>query len=180
MFYYVLKSARLFFIILCVSYFFGMMFRILNEAEEDIMGHVVLTYCDQAGGYFVSCEGTWAWVRSSQIVILKYFSFTTLCTVGFGDFYPHSDAERLLIAFGMLGGVAIFSSILGNFIEMLDTVKSFSEDYQDFDRLNKFIGAIKHFNNNIDMEIGLRKQIEEYFEHRWISYKNLGLGEDDA
>ena len=157
-----------------------MMFRILNEAEEDIMGHIVLTSCDQAGGYFVSCEGTWSLPRSSQIVILKYFSFTTLSTVGFGDFYPFSDAERLLIAFGMLGGVAIFSSILGNFIEMLDTVKSFSADYQDFDRLNKFFGAINHFNNGTDIEIGLRRQIEDYFEHRWISYKNLGLGEDDA
>jgi len=48
-----------------------------------------------------------------------------LSTVGFGDFAPKSDAERMFIAFGMLIGVAVFSSILGNFIDMLDVIKDF-------------------------------------------------------
>lgn len=85
----------------------------------------------------------------------------------------------MVIAFGMLGGVAIFSSILGNFIEMISKVRSFSDDYEDFDRLDKFFGTIKHFNRGTDTEIGLRKQIEDYFVYRWVSYKNLALGQDD-
>lgn len=60
-----------------------------------------------------------------EMIKINYFSFTTLSTVGFGDFNPRSNLERLYMAFGMLLGVAIFSSILGSFIAMLDAVKDF-------------------------------------------------------
>ena len=108
-----------------ISYFFGMFLRITIEAELDFIGHVVLTECEESGGYFAACFETWNKDVITNIIILKYFSFTTLSTVGFGDFEPRSNAERLLIAFGMLIGVAIFSSILGNFINMLDVIKDF-------------------------------------------------------
>jgi len=51
---------------------------------------------------------------------MAYFFFTTLSTVGFGDLHPRSDAERILMAFLMLLGVAVFSYVMGNFIEILD------------------------------------------------------------
>jgi len=47
------------------------------------------------------------------MVILMYFSFTSLTTVGFGDYNPRSNVERLFISFGLLFGVAIFSYIMG-------------------------------------------------------------------
>lgn len=49
-----------------------------------------------------------------------YFAFTSLSTVGFGDFNPRGDIERILCAFILLFGVAIFSYIMGNFIDILD------------------------------------------------------------
>jgi len=52
-------------------------------------------------------------------VIVTYYAFTTLSTVGFGDFHPRSDAERAICAVILLAGVAIFSYIMGNFIEIL-------------------------------------------------------------
>jgi hypothetical protein len=53
------------------------------------------------------------------MIVLLYFSFTSLTTVGFGDFNPRSDNERVFIAFGLLFGVAIFSMIMNEFIEMI-------------------------------------------------------------
>jgi hypothetical protein len=53
------------------------------------------------------------------MVILLYFSFTSLTTVGFGDFHPQSDSERIFIAAGLLFGVAIFSYIVGELIEVI-------------------------------------------------------------
>ena len=50
------------------------------------------------------------------LIAYLYFSFTSLTTVGFGDYNPRSDIERLFIAFGLLFGVAIFSFIMGEFI----------------------------------------------------------------
>ena len=52
-------------------------------------------------------------------LVMMYWAFTTLSTVGLGDFYPISNFERGLSAFGFLMGVAIFSYMLGNFAEII-------------------------------------------------------------
>jgi len=59
-------------------------------------------------------------VLDDQSIIVMYWAFTTLSTVGFGDYNPRSNGERLMCAFFMLFGVAIFSYIMGIFIEILD------------------------------------------------------------
>jgi len=54
-----------------------------------------------------------------SVIASMYFIFTTLSTVGFGDFHPKGNLERVLGAFVLLMGVAIFSYIMGNFLEIL-------------------------------------------------------------
>lgn len=54
-----------------------------------------------------------------NLIIVIYFTFTTLSTVGFGDFVPKSDSERIITTFILLIGVACFSYIMGQFIEIL-------------------------------------------------------------
>ena len=66
-----------------------------------------------------------------EMIKLNYFSFTTLSTVGFGDFDPKSNSERLYMCPGMLLGVAIFSSILGKFIEMFDKIKESNKEFEE-------------------------------------------------
>ena len=51
---------------------------------------------------------------------MTYFSFTSLSTVGLGDFNPRSDYERLIISLILMFGVAVFSYVMGNFIEIID------------------------------------------------------------
>ena len=137
---------RLFFIIFVLSYSFGMLFRIIEESEADTLGHIVLTKCDEAGGYFNACYSMWKESTADEIIKLKYFSFTTLSTVGFGDFNPRSNPERLFIAAGMLIGIAVFSSILDNFVNMIDIIKSFEADYEEFQDLNRFISLLEKMN----------------------------------
>ena len=50
---------------------------------------------------------------------MVYYAFTSLSTVGFGDYHPRSDEERLFCAMILLFGVAIFSYMMGIFIEIL-------------------------------------------------------------
>ena len=109
----------MFMVIVSLAYFSAMFFKILMELEEDYFGHIVFTECDSAGGFFQSCYGLYGEGMFEITVKLVYFTFTTLSTVGFGDFNPKSNVERLIVAFGMLLGVAIFSIIMGQFIEML-------------------------------------------------------------
>jgi hypothetical protein len=48
-----------------------------------------------------------------------YYAFTTLSTVGFGDFHPKNNTERLLTSMILLAGVAIFSYLTGNFLDVV-------------------------------------------------------------
>ena len=52
-------------------------------------------------------------------VIILYFTFTSLSTVGFGDYYPISNEERIAGAIMLLSGVAMFSYLMGQFLEVL-------------------------------------------------------------
>jgi hypothetical protein len=79
------------------------------------------------------------------LLALNYFSFTTLTTVGFGDFHPRSDVERLFITFQMLIGVAIFSYFLGDFISIIGSLVVPPSE-TDEDELAMFFGLIKYFN----------------------------------
>ena len=53
------------------------------------------------------------------VIIVMYYFFTTLSTVGFGDLHPQNDEERVLSAILMLGGNAIFSLIMAQFLDLL-------------------------------------------------------------
>ena len=64
-------------------------------------------------------------------LLATYFAFTSLSTVGFGDFYPKDDVERVFCAFMLLIGVAIFSLVMGNFIAILDLYNEFEADFND-------------------------------------------------
>ena len=54
-----------------------------------------------------------------QLVVSCYYALTTLSTVGYGDYFPISNSERFFAVIIMLGGVAFFSYIMGNFIEII-------------------------------------------------------------
>jgi len=55
-----------------------------------------------------------------RTITAVYFAFTTLSTVGFGDYAPRSDVERVVCSFILMFGVSIFSYFMGNFIEILE------------------------------------------------------------
>jgi hypothetical protein len=114
------------------------------------------------------------------MIILMYFSFTSLTTIGLGDYNPRSNSERLFIALGLLFGVAIFSYIMGEFVEMIRSLNVYTNTYvyEDGDDLAKFFGVIQKFNNGDDLNYELKRKIEAYFEHRWIYNKNIVFSEE--
>jgi len=76
--------------------------------------------------HFTEFFGLREMTQRESMIVLLYFSFTSLTTVGFGDFNPRSDVERVFIALSLLFGVAIFSMIMNEFIEMIQ--KKFKYD----------------------------------------------------
>lgn len=77
-----------------------------------------------------------------NIVIATYFAFTSLSTVGFGDYHPRGDIERIGCAIILLFGVAIFSYIMSTFIEILGIFKLFQEDLSYEKELSSFFGVL--------------------------------------
>jgi hypothetical protein len=86
-----------------------------------------------------------------------------LTTVGFGDFCPIADHERLIGAVMLLFGVLIFSYIMGKFLEMVDQVVLFSQTLEESEELTKFFGVLKSFNNNQSLNKEIKEQIEDHF-----------------
>ena len=114
-------------------------------------------------------------VNSLKVV---YFAFTSLSTVGFGDFHPKSDIERLLCAFILLFGVAIFSYIMGIFITILDEFQHLNAELDEGDELTKFFGLIQYFNDNIPVNLTLKEEIETHFDYRWKNDRNQAIDDD--
>jgi hypothetical protein len=81
-------------------------------------------------------------------IIILYYAFTSLTTVGFGDLHPRSNVERIFVSITLLTGVAIFSYIMGNFIEIIGQMMEINSSFHDGDNLDKFFGLIKRFNMN--------------------------------
>ena len=97
----------------------------------------------------------------SEITIgLLYFSFTSLSTVGFGDYHPKNDIERICCAFILLFGVAIFSIVMQNFIDILTSLNEFEAELGDGDELTKFFGTIRKFNSNTPIDFQFKEKIE--------------------
>jgi hypothetical protein len=82
-----------------------------------------------------------------QVLISLYFSFTSLSTIGFGDYHPRSNFERIFCAIILVSGVMIFSYIMG----MIKGYQELNGDLDDSDQLAKFFGLMKRYNKNKDI-----------------------------
>ena len=84
-----------------------------------------------------------------------YFAFTSLSTVGFGDYYPVSDIERICSTIILFFGVAMFSYILESLMAQISMVKKINEPFGDLRKLDKFFNVLQDFNhqNPIDKKI---------------------------
>jgi len=58
------------------------------------------------------------------MIKFTYFAFTTLSTVGFGDFHPRGNSERLVGAFILLFGAMLTSFFMENFSKVIDRIGS--------------------------------------------------------
>lgn len=67
---------------------------------------------------------------------------------------------------------------MGNFIAVLEQFKAFHQDLDDGDMLSKFFGTIKKFNNNVQIDMDLKRKIEAFFDYKWTMDKNMAFKDD--
>jgi len=69
--------------------------------------------------------------NEQRMIKLTYFAFTTLSTVGFGDYHPRSDCERVAIVIIVLIGVNMTTFIMDVLNRTLSELRSFNKDYDE-------------------------------------------------
>ena len=72
---------------------------------------------------------------SEMLIIVTYYAFTSISTVGFGDFTPRSNAERIFISIALFIGVINFSYIMTNLGEMIDQMRVLGQEFDDDESL---------------------------------------------
>ena len=92
-------------------------------------------------------------------IILTYFAFTTLSTVGFGDYVPISDNERIVGSAVLFLGVMLFSTIMGEFVEIIRGFKEYDKDLDDGIKLEQFLNVLKKFNKDKSLNFDIQKRI---------------------
>ena len=108
-------------------------------------------------------------------IIVTYYAFTSLSTVGFGDFSPRSDSERIFILIALFVGVIMFSYILSCLHDMMTLMRDFYSEYGEDDQLTKFIVTLKNFNEGHDLDKKIVESLELFFKHKWQTDKNNAL-----
>ncbi len=100
-----------------------------------------------------------------------YYALTTLATVGYGDYFPCSIAEKILGSIIQIFGVTFFSILMNNFIDVVLSMKS-SNFNDNEDRLQRWFILIKKIKNqpfggSADIPPQLRDRIEAHFRYFW-------------
>jgi hypothetical protein len=103
----------------------------------------------------------------TQLIVSCYYALTTLSTVGYGDYYPISSLERIIAVIIMLGGVAFFSYIIGNFIEIISNTKMGTSDRSA--DLNNWLIQLQRYNKDQHLPKLLTTQIEQHFSYYWAN-----------
>ena len=57
--------------------------------------------------------------------------FTTLSTVGLGDYHPVNNAERAFGSFILLFGVLVTSIVIENFTNMIKSYSAYQKSYKE-------------------------------------------------
>lgn len=115
----------------------------------------------------------------SKLIIACYFALTTLSTVGYGDYYPLSNLERVIVCFVMLFGVAFFSYIMGNFIEIITNYDEKMGIINKETDLHNWVTLLTRFTNNKPLPRPLITQIEEHFTYFWGNDRLASISKTD-
>lgn len=152
------RIVKLMMIIFTMSYFLGQFWYIKCDIGNDFKNSEfyksVNANQDEVNENYIEYFGLDKKSNPEITWIGIYYSMTTLSTVGFGDYYPRSDSERVLACFFLIFGVSIFSYQMGDILTLIESYNELNEVNEDGDNLHKFFNVLRKYNlgDNIDIK----------------------------
>ena len=145
-----LKLIKMIVLLFNFSYFIGFFWIIILNGFEKFLNNtepIGETYDEQIINegflkYYQFDDDT----KFKQLIIGVYFAFTSLSTVGLGDYCPRSNNERIIGSALLLFGVSIFSYIMGNLLESFNKIVYYNDSLDEGEELSKFFGVLESFN----------------------------------
>lgn len=96
-----------------------------------------------------------------------YFAITTLATIGYGDLVPGNAAGRLFVVIMIIGGLGVFTVIIGQYNALINEVHAWRRNDNAVDELSHWVlqceVAIKRIPER------LKTRISAFYEHYWQS-----------
>ncbi|MDR3548149.1 MAG: ion channel [Candidatus Pacebacteria bacterium] len=167
---YVYKIVRLLLIALIITYFLGLAAYIISSQANP--AHTAKTFINQSN--FADCN------RAEIVIRCMYFILATLTTVGFGDFVPYTNLERLFIIVVELFGVAFYSYIMGNFVEIISSYEKKMGVVDKSAELQNWLTLLSRFNEGKSLDKKIVGEIEEYYAYFWEEYKLGTISPEDS
>ena len=106
-----------------------------------------------------------------KLVISCYYIFTTLATVGFGDFHPQNDTERILAMFIMIIGVTLFSYVMSNFNELILSYDKILGVIDKGSELRHWLNLISKYSTE-KLSVEIIGKIDKNFNYFWKKDRN--------
>ncbi|KAE8284234.1 Potassium voltage-gated channel subfamily H member 6 [Larimichthys crocea] len=100
-----------------------------------------------------------------KYVTALYFTLSSLTSVGFGNVSPNTNSEKIFSICVMVIGSLMYASIFGNVSAIIQRL------YSGTTRYHTQMLRVKEFIRFHQIPGGLRRRLEEYFQHAW-SYTN--------
>ena len=131
---YIIKTIRLLIMMSYISLMFGLLwyiicdFVLVDQTENVSAEEQDPAIYENFLTHFAITEKS----TTDQMWALTYFAFTTVSTVGFGDFHPRSNTERLIGSIVMLLGVMINSIVVESLALMIKGIRMVDDDYEEY------------------------------------------------
>ncbi|EFC49658.1 outward-rectifier potassium channel [Naegleria gruberi] len=84
------------------------MFSFFNRGATQIINMILLL-----GGYVVGAAALFSYLENWEFYDAFYYSFVTLSTIGYGDFYPKTTNGKITFGFFVLIGLGLLGILLG-------------------------------------------------------------------
>lgn len=99
--------------------------------------------------FFASNYGIDKDPKGLQLTKTCYFALTTLSTIGYGDYSPVNPIEMEISWVIMLAGVAFFSYIMGNFINIIQNYDKKMGVIDKSGELHEWMSDLERFNTYV-------------------------------